>query len=748
MTVTNTLTVGRASGDRATVTVGDDGQIWMGRLPLTIGGPDGAGLVTLGGRRPNGYADCDGQSYDGDNAHLFCGDISVPADATAASGVLDIIRLDANGMLTQTQGSEKIRNLSPDCDARILFNGGNLTDSNGWGAAKRFSSTAGRALVFESVDGNPIMLRYRYGSLFEPTEGQVKTAGDGAVVVHSSERGGNHYGWRLAASHFAWGHRGDLRLSSYMCCVCTSENALPCLEDGGDVVLDGANRDNWLDLNGTSQAVNGLLVGAASVLSNGVETAATLKFGLARPDGVLNAPVIHGRVDVEKVGTGTLTVTNTPMLGTLAVAEGRVRFVPSTRPVTLSALTVAAGAEVVVNGVTVSAQACEVDAAATVTLLNGGQLVLAADADDGARTFIDGGKMPDGTRVEKTGGGTAFLIAPDEAAPKDIHVRDGILACAARGTTNEFWRVTIKEPAVAGVELNLGPFRLYGADGDFCDGGVPLETGYRYSDIYKNVSSSTPPSGLSPLNVMFSSTKYMAGEDWQYKKHGSDNQTVPWRAMFACATVWSCRFNFAPLISDPATWLVVTYRLPALNGKVVAGYNVKSQWDEPTKRFPGAWCVEASPSGEEGTWEVVDEQIGQMAPNGQSWYRKTPYPVISDRPGAGFPAAVDVRVDAGATLDCSRVEGRQEISCLTIDLTAGGGVLKGVRLVPAGTLNVVGTIDGIPTGTLPLTFSGSTTNGSLAGWTVLVNGNPVNRYLVWQGDALALVRGGMAVILR
>ncbi|MDO4366900.1 MAG: hypothetical protein Q4D70_08900, partial [bacterium] len=86
LVVTNTLTVGRASGDRATVTVGDEGQIMMGRLPLTIGGPDGAGLVTLGGRRPGNIPDGDARSYNTEMAHLFCGDISVPADATAASG--------------------------------------------------------------------------------------------------------------------------------------------------------------------------------------------------------------------------------------------------------------------------------------------------------------------------------------------------------------------------------------------------------------------------------------------------------------------------------------------------------------------------------------------------------------------------------------------------------------------------------------------------------------------------------------
>lgn len=359
LTVTEALNVGCADGDTATVTVGDYGQI-LGQASVTIGGPNGQGLVTVGGKRKGDIETANEDSYAGDSAHLFCGVITVPADATAESGTLDILRLDANGALVQNGANAKIQNLSSSCDARIRFNGGSLSDANGWSAAEQFASMGGRALVLESENKNPISLRYQYGAVCEPTEGLVKTAGAGDVVVTGKTwtESQGHYGWRLTAEQgFDWGHKGDLRLSAAMCLVCASANVLPCLEDGGDVVLDGDRSDNWLDLNGTAQAVNGLTATASSIVSNSAPTAATLTFGSARPDGTLNAPLVLGLVNVEKVGTGTLTITNTPTLAALTVTGGTVRFAPSDGLVNLSALTVAANAQVVIDSVTVRANA-------------------------------------------------------------------------------------------------------------------------------------------------------------------------------------------------------------------------------------------------------------------------------------------------------------------------------------------------------------------------------------------------------
>ncbi|MDO5314225.1 MAG: hypothetical protein Q4G55_12580, partial [bacterium] len=485
---------------------------------------------------------------------------------------------------------------------------------------------------------------------------------------------------------------------------------------------------------------------AHSIVSNGTANAATLVFGSQRPDGLLNVPNITAGVNVEKVGTGTLTITNTPSFDALTVTAGTVYFTPADVPVTLASITAAAGTVLVLDGATVRARTINLDSAATVTCVNGGRLVLVAEVADAATGFLDGSLHTGDVEVEKAGDGTAYLVVDDASGVADVHVRAGVLAVVRRGTTNEFWRVTIQETAVRGKELNLGPFRLYGEDGTICDGGVNGQSTYR------QVANTTVPETLEPKQVMFSSTDYKPASDYPDGKHGNDWQRAPESAMFWDSTVYSCRFDFAPLLDAPDTWLVATYRIPARNGAFTTGYNVKSQWDDPLERFPGAWKVEASPSGKDGTWVVVDEQTNQKASNGQRWYRTPFYPLtVTDRPSAGFVFTACVRVDRGATLDCTRVTGRQELSNLSVDLAAGDGVgtLRGVRLAATGTLNVVG-IDGkVPLGVLPLAFPDSVTGGSLANWKILLEGVPVEgRRLVWQGTTLAVVAGGTAIIIR
>jgi len=756
--ILNALNVGCAAGDAATVTVGDFGQISMLAKPLTIGGAGGTGLVTVGGRRRVVYGQWIVEITEASETaqrffeiaayHLYCGNISVPADATAESGVLDIIRLDPNGALFQTQNSDRIKNLSSSCDARILFNGGFLGNSNSYGAKYRFSSTAGKALILESVNGNPIMLCELYGnSTTIPTEGLVKTAGAGDVVVRSGTGSSNHFGWKLYDTSFVWQHTGDLRLSYYMCVTCDSTNALPCLADGGDVVLDGDNEYNWINLAGFTQPVNGLIAADQSIISNSSAKVATLVFGSQRPDGTLCAPNMTKRINVEKVGTGTLTITNTPAFDALEVKAGTVRFVAPVAAVSIGKISVQAGATLVIDGVTVSSGKISVDTDATVTLLNGGRLVLESA---GAGTFQEGPLK--GVCAEKTGNGVSYLAATNGTGLAGVHVCGGTLAVVQRGTTNEFWRVTIKETSVPDYELNLGPFRLYGEAGTFCDGGVANGT----TLVYTQVANTTAPENLLAKQVMFSSTDYKPASEYTDGKHGSDNQYVPERAMFADSSVFSCRFDFKPLLSNPETWLVATYRIPALNGGFVTGYNVKSQWDGWKTRYPGTWKVESSPSGADGTWETMDEQVGQVGPNGQSWYRghsnyNNGYPMnAADRPSPGFDPDACVQVDGGATLDCTRVMDAQEIANLAVDLSAGGGTLKNVRFAADGTLNLVNMPAGMNLSDydVPLTFDGVSGTANVSSWTVLVDGAENRARLTWFNGGLRVFGSGTLILFK
>ena len=195
--------------------------------------------------------------------------------------------------MIQAQNNEKITNLNATYDARILFNGGSLAVGNAYSASLRFVSTAGASIVLESENGNPIDLRYRWGGQGFPANGGLKTAGNGDMVVYSETGDQHHYGWRLNCGHIKWGHKGDFRLAKYMWVDCQSTNALPCLVDGGDVVLEGNSVYNRLELGGYNQDLNGLRAAADSVVTNQSATAATLRFGSARPDGVLDVPPMY-----------------------------------------------------------------------------------------------------------------------------------------------------------------------------------------------------------------------------------------------------------------------------------------------------------------------------------------------------------------------------------------------------------------------------------------------------------------------
>lgn len=742
LTATEGLTVGCAEGDDATVTVGDYGQIKTSPKQVTIGGPGGKGLVVLRGKRLWNYT----SGCDANASHLFAGDVVMPAEATSETGVFDIIRLDAGGVLSQDKNTEKIRNESANCDARILFNGGYLAVNNGWNSQQRFVSTAGKALIFASENGHPINLRYRYGTAVSPCLGRIETAGAGDFAVYS-EDAPDQFGWKLSKDDFVWGHKGDFRLSSYMYVNCQTADALPCLSDGGDIVLDGDNQSNWLDLNGKDQNVNGLVSAANSVVKNASVTAATLIFGSARPDGVLCAPNIQGKgeVNVRKIGAGTLTVTNTPSFANLDVINGTVKFVSSC-DVTLSSVTVAAGARLILDGVQVMVGSVTRAEGSVVTTLNGGALVKISDVAEGEKIVMDGDESIASVTLKKTGEGTLSYVG--NITPAAIHVQEGEFAVAGIGTSNEFWRVTIKETEVANNYLNLGPFRLFSetSNASYCDGGRDDTPGSQPG--YTCVDSGTSPDQLAAKQVLFSSADYTYSKG---EKHGSDQYFLPEEAMFNNATVLSCKYNFSPIATDATTWLVATYRIPALNGKYVRGYNVKSQWDGPKVHFPGKWKVESSPTGKDGTWEVVDEQTtSQVAPNGASWYRDQPYPLnIADAPSEGCMTAINLRVDAGALFDATHVVGGQEVSFLTIDVSKGSGIAKGVRLASTGIIDVVGVSSKTPDGELPLKLMNCVTGGDLSSWTVRINGVEMKRiHLTWRGDKLALRLDGLVVIHR
>ena len=352
--------------------------------------------------------------------------------------------------------------------------------------------------------------------------------------------------------------------------------------------------------------------------------------------------------------------------------------------------------------------------------------------------------------MEKTGAGTLGLGADAAVSLNAVNVAAGTLMLGRLGDTNRFWRVSIKSTK-GGSKLALGPFRLYDRGRSFTDGGNP---GGTTSNGYSDKSSAgITASQLAAKQFICSRSDYLPN-----RNQSGSNYRSP-EAMFYNSTVFSCMFTSTPYpsVGNPASWVVMTYRIPD-TAAATYGYDVRSQW-EGVNNHPGTWSIESSPDGTDGSWQLVDEKSGQAARVGQCWYHgdvqgdtnPDPFAFQTLRAGGGgISSAANVQVAAGATFDASLVDGGQAVSSLTVDYTAGGGTLKGVKFAAGGTLNLVN----VPAGTklveyaVPLTFEGAGDTSNARTWSVQVDGVANRAKLTWQNGGLFVPSAGTIVTFR
>lgn len=364
------------------------------------------------------------------------------------------------------------------------------------------------------------------------------------------------------------------------------------------------------------------------------------------------------------------------------------------------------------------------------------------------------GAFPDMT-VEKTGAGTVALVSPSNTVVCGaVHVREGSLLFSERGSTNRFWRFTVKQAAAAGSEICLGPMRLFDRACNVTDGAPTTGTTQKYTVHYPTDAQPVQTCDLPPLHMICSSDRYSLADN-----PPGDNLRPPY-CLFFNSTVYSCLFtNQVPQIRVPASWLVVDFRIPDGTG-VTAGYDLRAQWHEPVKSsYPGCWSLESSPDGRDGTWSVMDEQFDQIPSRGQRWYHDSdngstpstnPYPINrACHGGHGFSPEATVRVDRGATLDCSFVAGGQTVTSLKVDMSAGNGVgtLKGVTFAPSGTIELIGLSQPKNAAAIPLTFVDCEGVEALPSWTLRVNGGTDCGLRLKRKDGALCVQPG-GVVLR
>lgn len=685
---------------------------------------------------------------------VFTGD----ANVTIAAGVyIDVGTMTNDGHTVtfnfEPESQVQMRWLQSLNGASTKFNfkGGRFRDTGPW-ESDWFKTPEGCTVELVAVDGNPIHFTYpgSQKKYFNSGAGRVFTSGTGRFLVQTAYMAINNLLWmnlnNVPGTNYL--HTGGTRFRSLWThspgwIYVGGANQLPpgLIELGELGVANGA----YLNLKGTSQTAEQLVGYGTGGVTN-FDSATTGVLSFSKDGSILDCPV-YGNVRIEKSGASSAFTVKKGPIPSLLLKEGTTLVKPDMAEtvVKVGTLRVFENASLTVDGCILEADAL-VGTNATVNCVNGGALRQSAAA--GVTNYVDA----DGWDIdvyEKTGAGTTVLGADAAVALGEVRVVAGTLTLGEIGSTNRFWRVSFKR-SNAGAKLAIGPFRLYDRSLNLTDGaGLNASSESVYED---KSAAGIPASQLAAMQYLCSRSDYD-------KSGGTVNHwfRTP-SVMFWANTVFSCMFNQTPYpaTNDPSTWVVMTYRIPDTYAATY-GYDVKSQWEGVTYH-PGTWSLESSPDGQDGTWTVMDEQSGQQALNGQTWYHggngaapgvhtADPYMLKAVSPGGGFDPSAGVQVASGATLDCALVPGGQEISKLTVDVSTGGGTLKNVRLAASGTLYLTNVINpsALAGYVVPVSFDGVADTANARTWTLYVNGEPSDRHVAWGDNGLFIPTVGTMI---
>lgn len=332
----------------------------------------------------------------------------------------------------------------------------------------------------------------------------------------------------------------------------------------------------------------------------------------------------------------------------------------------------------------------------------------------------------------KCGPGTLRYYGTSVAAPQSLRVDTGTLAFGVFQTTNQFFRFVFKKMS------GESDFRL--CQIRFTDANRNVTSEYGYTDA----PADCLPADMAEKSVWISRQDYSVDETQTYRERKPS-------CLFDGVT-WS-NVRIKGLVLNPAddsTWVTIVVRLPNTAG-MTAGYNFNRGYH---RNCVTAWTLETSPDGLD--WTLVDTRKDVTTPaENQQWYNgETDWPVNAGDllRGAGIIASTPVQVKSGATFDGSGVGADgQELAALVVDYAElGVGTLKGVRLAPICTLDVVGVpekmrLNGFE---VPLSFVDGSFPSDFDGWTVRVNGQPSKYGVLGDNGKLTLRGPGMIFLLR
>ena len=485
----------------------------------------------------------------------------------------------------------------------------------------------------------------------------------------------------------------------------------------------GGVGDGYLDLNGNVLTGRTMRVASGAVKSS--VKGGTLAFAPDSGKEVSFSGVVDSSATVRKLGEGTLALDGASV-SALEIQEGTVRV--SGDSAVISSLAMASGATLVVDGCELLMPAVSECADGCIRCINGGTIVVENDS------CLFGFDLSSG--VKKQGSGRLVVYDPAKLGGF-LHVAEGTLSFSREGLDAPYHRWTFKELSdfsSASKVLILSELYLWGNDGN----RVPA------SGTMVKVDGQPDPSTLAPGQVAWQcEVTYKATDSW----------------LMNIASIFTQGHNrpvlASPVINpeDSSTWLSFAYHLPD-NSTPVTHYDLCTE-----KCRPRTWTFEASDDGK--TWNAVDVRQGVEPVDNTGYIRyfdggdylnpakKFRLSGYETKGVLNMPSAVSVRVDEGATLDFSSVEGGQGVNAITVDIAAGCGMLKNARAVAEGTLNLIATEPIAGATDIGFPVSNLSDADNLFSWKVVVNGKERKGWhVVSAGDTLCIVPPGTVVIIR
>lgn len=391
---------------------------------------------------------------------------------------------------------------------RIEFNGGALIDNGGWGTAW-FDPDATSTIELASISGNPILIthpNYQIKYLKQvSTVGTVKTSGEGRMEIAAA---GNPDQLNFYMNS----------VDSYLVCQHTGGTLLRCNNIGGvgtfAVSANNGLPPGLIELGGTELGSCELNVGSvnnaitlsadqiqAYRTSKIVERASTFgaTFVFSSDGSFLKAPLQGSKLNVTKTGADTtFTLQNTGVPGKFTIDAGTaiIRHPASGEHVVIKDLVVNAGATLIIDGAEVLAGSYA-NNGGVVTTQNGGTLSVSLVVDSGVQV-LDAEKISysGADSLVKSGMGTLYCSGEKVLDMDCLKVANGVFKfMGSSGTTNRWWRLTVKQGLNSGWPLEIGPTRLLTKDLSFADSGS-----------YKQ--STVPVSEFAPCDYVCSSYDY------------------------------------------------------------------------------------------------------------------------------------------------------------------------------------------------------------------------------------------------